>query len=327
MSPERHGRRGAGAALAFLLALAAAGLAAPILATDRPLLARRGGVLVFPALADLPLLRGLAPTRAASQPDPVPLEPLLRSPIPYSFRGIRLDETLRPPDRRHLLGTDALGRDLLARILHGIRPALLVGFAASAAGLLAGIALGAAAALRRGLLDLAIMRLVDTLACFPAFVLALAWVAASGRGGLPPLIAGIALSRVAGAARYVRGEILKQRGSELWASARASGCTGPRLLARHLLPILLPALAVIGAFGVAHAVVLEASLGFIGFGVDPPAPSWGSLLAESRHTLGVAWWPVLFPSLGLFLTLLSLCVLGERIAGWGREPQRPAGWE
>jgi peptide/nickel transport system permease protein len=235
-------------------------------------------------------------------------------PVPYSYRGIRLDEALRPPSRRHLLGTDALGRDLLARLLHGARLSLLVGFSATALALLIGFALGAFAGLRGGATDLLIVRLLDVFACFPPFVLALALMAALGRTGVGPMVAGIALSRFTSMARYVRGEIVRHKGGEVWTAARAAGAGGGRLVVRHLLPLLAAPLAVMASFGVAGAIVLESGLSFLGFGASPPTPSWGSILAEARATLDAAWWPVFFPSLALLIVLASLGAAAERAA-------------
>lgn len=323
------GRSRAGAAAWIIGILAAVGLLAPAIANDRPLLARIDGRLLAPALADLPIIGPLFDAPAVRsipwhEQETAPAIVLLRAPVPYSYRGILLEDALRPPGRRHLLGTDALGRDLLARLIHGTRPSLLIGFVATAVSLLLGLVLGSFAAIRGGAADLLIVRLVDVVACFPPFVLALAFVAASGHGGPWPVAAGIALNRWTGMARYVRGEILRRRRGELWASARATGASGPRLVVRHLLPLLAGPLAVMASFGVAHAIVLESSLSFVGFGVEPPAPSWGTILAESRASLDAAWWPVVFPSLGLLLTLAALCLAAERAGGAGRGPQDPS---
>jgi peptide/nickel transport system permease protein len=325
-----HGADGplsrAGTAAWIIGVLATVGLLAPVIANDRPILVRIDGRLLAPALADLPTIGPLfdtAEVRSIPWHDKESRQAtvLLRPPVPYSYRGILLEEALLPPGRRHLLGTDALGRDLLARLVHGTRPSLVIGFAATAVSLLFGLVLGSLAAMRGGALDLLIVRLVDVVACFPPFVLALAFVAASGHGGLWPVAAGIALNRWTGMARYVRAEILRQRRGDLWASARATGASGPRLVVRHLLPLLAGPLAVMASFGVAHAIVLESSLSFVGFGVEPPDPSWGTILAESRVTLDAAWWPVVFPSLGLLLTLAALCLAAERAGGAGRGPQ------
>ena len=140
-------------------------------------------------------------------------------------------------------------------------------------------------------------------------------MAALGRTGVGPMVAGIALSRWTSMARYVRGEILRHRGGEIWVSARATGAGGIHLVLRHLLPLLAAPLAVMVSFGVANAIVLESALSFLGFGVNPPAPSWGSILAEARTSLDAAWWPVFFPSAALVTVLASLCSAAEGAAG------------
>jgi len=294
------------------------------LANDRPILARVDGRLMAPALADLPIVGRLFDDPAArliawdAPPagDPgAPTHILVMPPVPYSYRGIRLDESLRPPSAAHPMGTDALGRDILARVLHGARLSLMVGFGATALALLIGFCFGALAGLRGGLVGLVIVRLLDVVACFPPLILALAFVAAMGRTGVWPMVAGIALSRWTSMARYIRGEILRHRGGEVWVSARAAGAGGVRLLVRHLLPMLAAPLAVLVSFGVANAIVLESGLSFLGFGVNPPAPSWGSILAEARTSLDAAWWPVFFPSAALLLVLASLCAAAESGAG------------
>jgi len=297
-----------------VLATVLAGLLAPVLANDRPILARVDGRLAAPALADLPIVGRLFDdprVRILDWGAAPATRVLLMPPVPYSYRGIHLDEALRPPSRSHLMGTDALGRDLLARVLHGASLSLLVGFGATTLALLIGVSLGALAVVRGGLFDLLIVRLVDVVACFPPFVLALAFMAALGRTGVWPMVAGIALSRWTTIARYVRGEILRHRGGALWVSARAAGAGGVRLVVRHLLPLLAAPLAVLASFGVANAIVLESGLSFLGFGVSPPAPSWGSILAEARGSLDAAWWPVFFPSASLVIVLASLCAAAE----------------
>ena len=320
MSPESR------LAVRVLLAVALVGLLAPILANDRPILARIDGRLVAPAVADLPLVGGLFDDPSArlvawgavgTSPPAAVVRVLMMPPVPYSYRGIRLDESLRPPSAGHLMGTDALGRDLLARVLHGAQLSFLVGFGATALALLIGFCLGAFAGLRGGLVDLVIMRFLEVVACFPPFVLALAFMAALGRTGVWPMVAGIALGRWTSMARYVRGEVLRHRGGEILIAARAAGAGSGRLVLRHLLPLLAAPLAVMVSFGVASAIVLESGLSFLGFGVDPPVPSWGSILAEARTTLDAAWWPVCFPSLALLIVLASLCAAAERAAAGG----------
>lgn len=307
-------------ALLLLAAFGAIGLLAPILATDQPLLARIDGRLCAPALADLPLAGTLfaqhdLETLRRRTPAPQ-VETLLRAPVPYSYRGIFLDQALLRPDRLHLLGTDALGRDLLARMIHGTRPSLLVGAGATLLALLAGGLLGALAGLRGGWVDLGILRIVEILACFPPFVLTLAIVSAAG-GGLAPIVVAIAVSRATSMTRYVRGEILRRRGEDLWDAARSTGASLPRLTVVHLLPLLARPLVVLTSFSVAHAILLESGLSFLGLGVEPPVPSWGGILAEARGTLDAAWWPVVFPSMALIMVLGALSLAGERAAERG----------
>ncbi len=319
-----HGRRGL--SIGFLAALFGVALFAPLIANDRPLVARVGGRFSFPALGDL--FRFGANTGDFGRPEinwaspPPGVEVLLGTPLPWSYRGIRLEETLEPPGWRHLLGTDALGRDLLARLVHGARVSFLIGLGATLAAIGAGLVIGATAALRGGLVDVALVRLMDVFSCFPPFILALGIIAAGGRGGPWPVVAGIALNRWASMARYVRGEVIRQRSAESWEAARAAGAAGPRLLLRHVLPLLSGPLAVLGSFGVVHAIILESGLSFVGFGVDPPIPSWGAMLAESRATLDAAWWPVLAPAAALLLTLAALGAAADH-AGETRSPAAP----
>ena len=312
-------------AIALLAAFCAIGFFAPLIANDQPLLARVDGRLRAPALADLPLVGGLfaghdLETLRGRTPPPT-VETLLRTPVPYSYRGIFLDRALSRPDRVHLLGTDALGRDLLARMIHGTRPSLLVGLGATLLALLLGGLLGAIAGLRGGLIDLVILRVVEVLTCFPPFILTLAIVSAAGGGGLLPIVMAIAVSRATSMTRYVRGEILRRRGEDLWDAARATGASLTRLTVVHLLPLLARPLAVLTSFSVAHAILLESGLSFLGLGVEPPTPSWGGILAEARGTLDAAWWPVVFPSVALVIVLGTLSFAGERAAERGGEGQ------
>ncbi len=213
--PERRRRSipGAAVALGLLGLFVLMALLAPLLANDKPILARVDGRMLTPALADLPLVGALFESRAGrlvSWDPPGPgVVTLLRPPVPYSYRGIRLEMALVPPSSTHLMGTDALGRDLLARLIHGSRASLAVGLMATTLALMLGTLLGLTAALRGGLVDLVLVRVADAVASFPPIVLALAFVAASGRNGLGPIVASIALSRWTAAARFVRGETLR----------------------------------------------------------------------------------------------------------------------
>jgi len=296
-------RRGARAGIAVLAAGCAVALLAPLLVNDRPIMARnRTGRIIFPALrAD----RGVAPRSGD--------EPLLWPPIRRSWRDVDLAATLQPPSARHLFGTDLLGRDLMARMLHGARISLAVGLGATLLALGLGIILGGAAGLRGAGTDLLLSRAIETLSCFPPFILVMALQAVGG-GGLGAMVLAIAIGRTAAAARFARSETIRWRGTGVWIAARAAGASRPGAALRHLLPLVSGPLAVQAAFGVTHAILLESSLSFLGLGVPAPVPSWGAILAEGRGSLDVAWWPTVFPCLGLALTLAALSWAGERLS-------------
>jgi peptide/nickel transport system permease protein len=293
------------------------GLLGPFLANDKPLLVADGnGRLSFPAAAGLPvvafLLRdtGEDPDRLA---EPLPAGAWgVWPPVRYSYRGVALQEALQAPSSRHLMGTDSLGRDILSRVLNGASISLLVGLGATLVALLLGGAIGGAAGLRGGVSDLVLSRIIEVLGCFPPFLLAMALVAVSGGAGLPAVTLAIGIGRTAGAARFVRGEVLRFRGGVAWSAARSTGSSLPRILLRHILPLIAPPLLVQTVFGMAQAILLESGLSFLGVGLQPPLPSWGMVLAEGRATLETAWWPILFPSLALALTLGALAWAADR---------------
>jgi peptide/nickel transport system permease protein len=232
-----------------------------------------------------------------------------------SSTEIRLPEALQAPSATHPFGTDALGRDLLARVVQGARVSLEVGFGATLLALVLGALLGGTAALRAGAVDLLLGRVIEVLGCFPPFVLALALVTVAGGAGLMPIMVAVGLGRAASTARFVRGEVQRRRGAGLWIAARASGAGLPRLALRHLLPLAAGPLVVQAAFGVAQAILLESSLSFLGLGIQPPAASWGMILAEGRATIEVAWWPILFPSVAIAATLAGLEWVGSLATG------------
>ncbi|HEV8335916.1 MAG TPA: ABC transporter permease [Candidatus Polarisedimenticolia bacterium] len=311
--PARSARRGLLLAALALLAL----LGAPFLAGEAPLAARRAGLLCFPALAGVPLVgTGLdcpggdpidwAAVRKAGG-DGI----LLSLPIPYGPYASDLDSIFEAPSPRHWMGTDSLGRDVASRLVHGIPVAFTVGGLATLLALILGITLGAFAGAGGRWTDLTLSRLIDLVACFPTLVLALALVAASVRPGIGVLVFSIAATRWTGIARFFRGEVLRQRDLSYCEAARAAGAGRSYLLARHILPNALSPILITAAFSVGSAVLLEAGMSFLGLGLPPPAPSWGSILAEARDQVVPAWWLVLFPSMALFATVLGCILLAE----------------
>ncbi len=269
----------------------------------------RLGRRILPGLAVLGVLGAMTLLASLLEPGPIPGARRAFAPSPS---GIHLQEILLSPSASHPFGTDALGRDLLARVVQGARVSLLVGFGATLLALVLGALLGGTAALQGGIVDLILGRVIEILGCFPPFVLALALVTVAGGSGLVPIVMAIGLSRAASAARFIRGEVQRRRGAGLWVAARASGAGLPRLAFRHLLPLAAAPLVVQAAFGVAQAILLESSLSFLGLGVQPPAASWGLILAEGRATLEIAWWPIVFPSVAIMATLAVLEWAGAR---------------
>lgn len=241
-----------------------------------------------------------------------------------------LDRVLEPPSLTHPFGTDALGRDLLARVAHGGRVSLAVGVLATLLALGFGIPLGALAGYRGGAADLVVSRAVDAALCFPSLILALALLAAAP-GWLRALPAPARVAVVVAAtgwaviARLLRGEVLRLRETGAVVAARAAGAGPIRVLARHLLPGAVAPVLVTAAFGVGSAILVESALSFLGLGVGVPTPTWGGMLAEARNVIGQSWWSAFFPGAALFVSVLSLNRLGEALRDRldpGRSPGR-----
>jgi peptide/nickel transport system permease protein len=227
-----------------------------------------------------------------------------------------LAATLQPPmwiaggTHAHPLGTDNLGRDLLARIIWGTRVSVIVGISVVAIGGTIGVTAGLLAGYRRGWVDAIIARITDVQLAFPLVLLAVAIVAVVGPG-LGTVIAAIGLTSWVQYVRVVRAEAMSLREREFVLAAEAAGAAPPRILARHLLPNVASAAIVLGTFEIARAVVLESSLSFLGLGVPPTTPSWGGMLADGRQYLDTAWWTALFPGLAIMIAVMGVNLLGD----------------
>ncbi len=226
-----------------------------------------------------------------------------------------LDRDLLVYSSDHPLGTDKLGRDILSRTLYGGRISLLVGFTTVAISLAMGLAIGALSGYFGGWLDQLLMRLVDILMAFPGILLAIAFTAALGPG-LQHVILALCLIGWTGYARLVRGEILSLRESVFIHAAHAIGCKPSRVILVHLLPNLLPPLLIQATFGLAAAIIAEGSLSFLGLGVEPPTPSWGSMLNEGRQFLLVAPHLTTYPGLAIMIAVLGLNLVGDELQHW-----------
>jgi len=218
----------------------------------------------------------------------------------------------------HVLGTDALGRDQLSRLIFGARVSLAVGFASVLLSGAVGVTLGLIAGFYRGAVDDIIMRLVDTQMGFPSLLMALVVLYVLG-AGVWNVILVLAVTRWMVYARVTRGLVLSHRESVFVEAARALGCSDRRILFRHILPNLLSPIMVLATLEVATMILTEASLSFLGLGIQPPESSWGLMLAEGRGYVTSAWWLVTFPGVVILLTSLSLNLL----AGWVRAVTDP----
>jgi peptide/nickel transport system permease protein len=217
---------------------------------------------------------------------------------------------LEPPSRKHPLGTDDLGRDLLSRIIYGTRVSLLVGFVAIGIAIVIGSILGLLSGYFGGWLDTVIMRFVDIMLCFPTFFLIL-MVIAFLEPNIWNVMAVIGLTGWPSLTRLVRGECLSVREREFVQAARVLGLSNIRVMFVHLLPNVMAPILVIATLGVGGAILTESALSFLGLGVQPPTPSWGNILTAGKDYITVAWWLSLYPGMAILVTVLAYNLLGE----------------
>ncbi|MBP2561720.1 peptide/nickel transport system permease protein [Neorhizobium galegae] len=242
--------------------------------------------------------------------------------FPGGAEKIDLMSRLVPPFTKpaHVLGTDPLGRDVLARVMAGGKISLLVGFVSVAGGVVFGTVMGLVAGYYRGIWDMLVMRFADIQLALPFILLAITFIAIVG-GGLANTIILLIVSQWVQYARLVRGSVLTLREREFILSARAIGVKDWRIIVQHLLPNLIGPVIVLMTLNVATNILLESSLTFLGLGIDPTIPSWGGMLAEGRTYLQTAWWVSVFPGLAILLTVLGLNLLGD----WLRDSLDPTG--
>lgn len=218
----------------------------------------------------------------------------------------------------HILGTDRLGRDILSRILHGAWYVLAVSMIGIAVGVIVGTTLGLIAGYARGWFDGLIMRLVDISLALPAMLLALALAAAIGASFLSVVIV-VGFALWAYFARQVRAEVLLLRKSDFVARSQVAGASHLRILFRHILPNVTNTIVVLATLQVGIAIMLDASLSFLGIGIPRPTPTWGLLVSDGRDFIATDWWISFFPGLAILLTVMSANMLGD----WLREQLDP----
>jgi peptide/nickel transport system permease protein len=237
---------------------------------------------------------------------------------PYDPLATEAANKLQPPSREHLMGTDDMGRDVLSRILYAGRVSLTVGFLATFASLILGLIIGGLSGYFGGKLDNLLMRVTDLFLSFPTlFVLILlsALLRETNlnflRSGMLPVVFVIAILSWMGLARLVRAAFLSLREQEFIVAARALGVKPARIVLRHILPNTLSVIIVNSTLFVAYSIILESGLSYLGFGVQPPTPTWGNMLNRSQIYVYVAPWLGIFPGLMIFFTVISINYIGD----------------
>ena len=214
------------------------------------------------------------------------------------------------PSIQHPLGTDDLGRDVLARVLLGAHVSLLIGFVAVGISVTIGVIIGSISGYFGGWVDTIIMRFVDMMMCIPTFFLILT-VAALVRPSIWYIALMIGLTRWMATSRLVRAEFLTLRETDYVQAAKATGTGHLRIIFHHILPNALPPVFVSAVLGVSGAILSEASLSYLGFGVQPPDPSWGNIISGGKQYILDAWWLIVFPGMAIFITTLAFYLTGE----------------
>jgi peptide/nickel transport system permease protein len=226
-----------------------------------------------------------------------------------------LTAMMRPPQAlgsAHLLGTDNLGRDIFSRVIHGSRVSLLVAFAVVFVSGLIGISLGAVSGYFGGKVDFMIQKFVEVIWAFPPLLLGITIMAFLGQG-LFNLILALVAQRWIPYCRVVRAQTLSLRSRDFVTAAQSLGSSSVTIILRHIIPNLIQTSLVIGTFAMASSIIAEASLSFLGVGVPPHIPTWGTMLADARIYISTAWWMPLFPGLCIFVTVLGINLLGDAL--------------
>lgn len=218
---------------------------------------------------------------------------------------------MKPPSRQHPFGTDQIGRDLLARTIYGTRVSLFAGVISVGIALAIGLPVGLMSGYYRGVLDeVFVMRIVDGLQAFPFLILALALAAALGPGFFNAMAA-VGIGIAPGFIRLIRGQVLAQREQDYVVAARATGASDARIMVTHILPNIMAPILVQATLAVAAAIIAEATLSYLGLGVQPPTPSWGSSLRVAQGYLNLAPWMAYWPGAAIFLAVLAFNVMGD----------------
>lgn len=231
---------------------------------------------------------------------------------PFDALELHYDSLLQPPGAIHWFGTDDLGRDIFSRILYGGAETLRVSMAATLLGTIGGLFFGIISGYFGGWIDDLIQRLVEVFLAFPTVLLLIAIIAVLGRGLEVILIAG-AIATIPIYTRILRGITLSVRHQDYIVSAKSLGASDPHILVYHVLPNVLPSALTYATLGLGAIVLATAGLSYIGLGAQPPSPEWGAMLNAGRPLIRSAWWMSIFPGLFIFLSVLSVNLVGERL--------------
>ena len=230
---------------------------------------------------------------------------------PYDPRAIDLRARFAPPGGEHPFGTDAAGSDVLSRVIHGSRLALMSGVVVLVISALGGSLLGLFAGFRGGWVDEVLMRITDMFLAFPGLILAMAVVAALQRRGILVVVVAIAIRWWAPYARMMRAQVLTLRELDYVEAARAVGVPRSRILLRHILPNAMSPIIVQATLDLGYIILTAAALSFLGFGAQPGEPDWGRMVADGREHLRDAWWVVTFPGLAILFTVMAFNLVGD----------------
>ena len=303
-------------ALACLVAvglLIMVALGADLIAGDKPYYMAYRGSIYFPAFRQYGVYLGLVDwpkeLRLRRNFKRLKTDAAVFPPIPFAPGEIRLADKYQPPGGEHWLGTDRLGRDVLAGLIHGSRYALTIGVVSVGISLLIGVTLGALAGYFGGWVDLALSRLFELWASIPPFFLII-----TAAAFFPPsvftVMVIIGLTGWVGIARLTRAQFLQVRSNDYVVAALSLGCSSGRIMFRHILPNAIGPILIPVAFGIAGAILAESGLSFLGIGVPAEAITWGALLAGARSN-AAAWWLVVTPGLAIFITVTIYNLLGD----------------
>lgn len=231
---------------------------------------------------------------------------------PYSFKAQDISIMNEAPSQNHLLGTDEFGRDLLSRILRGARISFVVGVMSVAISVVIGVVIGGIAGFYGGTIDLILTSIADLTWSMPAILIALLLVAIIGPG-LESVVLAIGLSYWAQYARLIRGQILSLKGAVFIEATRSLGASDIVILFKHLIPNSISPIIVAATIGIGNAIVLEATLGFLGMGAQPPTPSWGAMMSSGTAYLFISPWVIVFPGVAMMITVLGFNLFGDAL--------------